>query len=283
MRLLIDADIVAYRVAWATEMLLADYLKDGVLVRTEVLKGYTVPEPKAGEEVVVYHQLEEEEDVLETVDRTIINIIRGMEDKGYIIDSYSLYVTDNKGNFRRKLDKEYKAHRKKQPKPIHLGLIFDYLRDSWNTTKAIGEEADDRLGIEQCQAPAKSTCIVSTDKDLNMIPGYHYNYVKDELYYTEPWDGLKLFYKQAMTGDMTDNIKGIPYVGPAKAAKAIENCTSEEELCEAAYSMYLKHYMKVEEDASEAKKKAKEDFIKTARLVWIRRKDSEIWQPPIPL
>lgn len=55
----------------------------------------------------------------------------------------------DKSNFRYQVDPLYKAHRV-APKPIHYEALREYLLEAHNATVAHGEEADDLLGILQC-------------------------------------------------------------------------------------------------------------------------------------
>ena len=270
MRLLIDGDIIAYRVAWATQMKLVDYLESGRVLRTELVKGSSIPEPLVGQEAIVYLQVEEWEVVAETVDRTIANIQYGVE-KRHKVSGKDIYLTDSRGNYRKQICPDYKANRKGTGKPVMLNQIMKYLRNSYGAEISRGQEADDAMGIAQ----TNKTIIVTTDKDLNMVPGLHYNYVKDDLFYVSPEEGRRFFWKQVLTGDTTDNIQGIPKVGPKRAEDVVRDCKNEKEYCLAVFNRYLEYYNEPE--------KAKDELIKTARLINIRQKEGEIWEPPIPL
>jgi len=68
-----------------------------------------------------------------------------------------------------------------------------------------------------------------------------------------------------LTGDTADNIPGVKGVGPKKAEKAYEGCTNEEEYFDAALKMYDGDL-----DA----------LVENARLLWLRRKPEEMWEPP---
>ncbi|HET8686278.1 MAG TPA: hypothetical protein VFM18_06390 [Methanosarcina sp.] len=118
-------------------------------------------------------------------------------------------------------------------------------------------EADDLLGLHQTE----DSCIVSIDKDLLMIPGWHYNYVKDDLCYVSEWAGIYAFYKQLLVGDPSDNIKGAKGIGKAKAERILANCTTESELLEAV-EPYFSCF---------------EELDMTAKCLWIQRKGRVNW------
>lgn len=97
----------------------------------------------------------------------------------------------------------------------------EYLIEYFGAELITGMETDDACGIEQWANKDRSTCIVTMDKDLDMIPGWHYNYVKQEMYYVDLATANKKFWLQVLTGDQTDNIQGIPKVGPKTAEKIL--------------------------------------------------------------
>ena len=61
--------------------------------------------------------------------------------------------------------------------------------------------------------------IVSTDKELDQIPGVHYNWVKDEIYKIDSFNASRNMWMRVLSGDSTANIQGIPGMGPKKADK----------------------------------------------------------------
>jgi 5'-3' exonuclease len=146
---------------------------------------------------------------------------------------YRIYLT-GKNNFRRDIYPEYKQNRADKPKPKHLQFLRDYLVAQWNAEIADGMEADDYLAIHQNE----STIICSIDKDLLQVKGKHYNFVKKEFSEVEELDGIRRFYIQLLTGDTSDNIKGIEGIGPVKANKALMFCETEKEMFDKVREMY---------------------------------------------
>jgi DNA polymerase-1 len=108
--------------------------------------------------------------------------------------------------------------------------------------------------------------IASVDKDLDQIAGWHYNFVKKIGYNITPEEGMYRFYKQILTGDSADNIIGIRGVGPVTADKLLSEATDEMEM----YAICLEQYEGNEERV-----------IENARLLWLRRYEDELWQPPM--
>lgn len=215
MKALIDADIVAYRVACT---LAEDDAEDFVYARTEDL-----------------------------VDQILVNTEA---------TEYRLFLT-GKNNFRYSIYPEYKAHRPTE-KPFWLEKCREYLIATFNAEVINGQEADDALGINQTE----DTIICSIDKDLLMIPGQHYNFVKDEFITVTPESGIRHFYMQCLTGDRSDNIKGIEKIGPKKAEKILAGCVTEQEMFNAVRDAYSND----------------EEFLMNGRVLWIRRKENEDWK-----
>ena len=183
---------------------------------------------------------------------------------------YKLFLTGER-NFRKDIYPLYKANRT-QPKPKWLAMCKDYLIDQWDAVVTDGYEADDALGMTQVwrmdtansdvnvfKAPKPIIC--SIDKDLLMIPGKHYNFVKKEFYEVNELQAQRTFYTSMLVGDPADNIKGVNGIGKAKAPRILDGCESEMELYEAVRSMY----------------EEQEDFDLNADLLWIWRKENDRW------
>ena len=182
------------------------------------------------------------------------------------IETYEGYLT-GKNNYRSEIATEqaYKGNRKDARKPVHYDSLRKYLVSKWGFTVIDGQEADDAMGIKAYDLPEDSSCIMTIDKDLDMIRGWHYNFVKEDLYYVTEKEAIKNFYIQILTGDRVDNIPGIKGIGPVKANKILENCTTEKSLFKAVSEKYDHDIDKLTE---------------RGRLLWIRRKEKQLWKPP---
>lgn len=182
------------------------------------------------------------------------------------IETYEGYLT-GKNNYRSEIATEqtYKGNRKDARKPVHYDSLREYLVSKWGFTVIDGQEADDAMGIKAYDLPEDSSCIMTIDKDLDMIRGWHYNFVKEDLYYVTEKEAIKNFYIQILTGDRVDNIPGIKGIGPVKANKILENCTTEKSLFKAVSEKYDHDIDKLTE---------------RGRLLWIRRKEKQLWKPP---
>ena len=172
-------------------------------------------------------------------------------------ESYISFLT-GPGNFRKQLNPEYKANRKDTIPPQWLQSCRKFLVEEWNSVVSDGCEADDLLGINQ----TPDTMIASLDKDLLMIPGQHYNWVKQEQTFVDEIDGIKHLYKQMLTGDRADNIFGVDGIGKVKAARIIDPLETEDEMIEKVLDLY-------NEDVTR--------FYMNVQCLWIMRNEGETW------
>lgn len=179
-------------------------------------------------------------------------------------NEYKMYLT-GKDNFRKKIDPEYKANRKDSVKPLHLDDCRDYLATKWKAYVTDGIEADDALGIEQCEHlnnPEINTVICSIDKDLLQIPGEHYNFLHKEHTVVDELNGVRHFYKQLLIGDTSDNVFGVKGIGKVKAGNLLDSITNEEEMYYIVKDMYNHD----------------ERLHRNCDVLWILRKQDEIWR-----
>lgn len=121
----------------------------------------------------------------------------------------------------------YKGNRKGTKKPTHYQAIRDYLAWSWDATIWDGMEADDAVAIEATELGDKGV-IVSLDKDLDQVVGHHFNFAKGLHYYVDEETAKFNFYKQFLTGDAVDNIEGVRGIGDKRATKLLEGKTEIE-------------------------------------------------------
>ena len=179
--------------------------------------------------------------------------------------NYEVYIT-GKNNFRNNIAKthKYKGNRKDAEKPLHLENIRQHLVTNYHAIKSHGEEADDLISKEATKIGPK-VVIASADKDMLQLAAYHFSFNRNEWKTVDAIEGLQFFYTQILTGDTADNIKGLYRVGPVKAEKILKGAATERELWNKVVEAY-------DGDV--------ERIIENARLLWLRRYEGEIWQPP---
>lgn len=275
-RLLIDGDISRYELG-------------AVCQSVEHHFGTTVARPHS------------EQKVREVVDRFVNGIIERTD-----CDGFELFLS-GKTNYRNQIavTDPYKGQRH-APKPYHWATVGEILCNDYGAHTVHGAEADDALSIFARMDP-DGTIIASRDKDLRIVPCWHYSWrcgttqpevpvhKVDELGwiaakaynsggYKLVGEGLKFFYGQVLAGDAIDNYKGCPRIGPQKAAAALAHCSSELELYEATYRLYSEKV---------GPEKGLQLLIENAQLAWLLE-DAEVtydandihispkrlWQPP---
>lgn len=148
-------------------------------------------------------------------------------------NSYIAFLSGS-NNFRKEIYPEYKANRKDVVRPCHLPAVRQFLVSEWNAIVTDGYEADDALGMNQNE----ETIICSIDKDLLMVSGHHYNFVKKEWTFVNELEGLRSLYRSALVGDKADNIHGVRGIGKVKAAKLIDILTDEKDMYNTCCKLY---------------------------------------------
>ncbi len=198
-----------------------------------------------------------------TVDRIVLDALLSCDVDDKFYDKWQLYLTGN-DNFRKQISNTYKANRT-APKPEHLPALRQHLIEQWGAVVAEGQEADDAIAIEATKLNGDFV-IISIDKDFKQVPGHHYNFVKREHFFVTPDEGLRFLYMQILMGDTADNVIGIKGIGPKKAEAALAECTTEQEMADVCYEMYT--------DVDKVRQ--------NATLLYLRRKENELWTPPTP-
>jgi hypothetical protein len=230
---LIDADILCYEIGFVSEQVsysidgkhyetVTEAKKDGVQKEELTRHVYPIKWPFAKK----------------MVDDRIKGILEAVG-----ADDYKCYLT-GKGNFRNDVATilKYKGTRY-APKPYHYQNIWDHLVGKYNAEVITGMEADDAISIAQYQGDGQ-TVICSRDKDLRMVPGFHYSWQcgdrqpEKPLYEISEFQGHYNWAYQMLVGDTVDNIWGVPGIGPVKAAKFLEGCDSAESLTDAVIKVY---------------------------------------------
>jgi len=219
---LIDADILNYRIGFATNA-----EDEGVAIRT--MAGFL-------EDLLLFDLPE--------------------------LQTWELHLTGY-GNFRNELavTVPYKGNRKGTEKPVHYHILREYLVTSWDATVNEGIEADDMLAIRATEL-GDDSIIITLDKDLNQVVGWHYNFVKKEKYYVTEEEGKLSFYKQFLTGDKVDNIIGAKGIGDVKADKLLRGKTEAE-----MWSIIVEHL-------------GEERAIENGHLLYMLRHQHDKFTPP---
>jgi len=152
-------------------------------------------------------------------------------------------------NFRYAVDPEYKKNRPETPDFITKWrpTIHQEMTDRWNFMSVAGIEADDAVAIAKAKYENEfdEIVIITADKDLKQIAGtIHFDMNKHKFTVMDKFSADKFFAEQMLKGDTTDNIKGLPGIGPKKAADLVETCTNSVQLKWMIIRMYKNHFDK---------------------------------------
>jgi hypothetical protein len=184
-------------------------------------------------------------------------------------DVGELYLSpEGNANFRFDIYPEYKANRKNAHKPAHYKALRNYAVKHLGAVICDGIEADDMINIRANELTAQGVAwtVVTVDKDLNQIPGDHYDWRKKKYYTVTQEEARYCLYYQVLIGDSVDNIKGCPGIGPAKAAHALKHAEDDAEMLEVCKWLYVQSYAG---DEVEAMKELKLN-IRLVRMLQVR-------------
>jgi len=221
-------------------------------------------------------------------------------------------VLSGPGNYRERIATvfPYKGNRDPEHKPYWYQAIRNHLTHEWGAIVVHGREADDECSIiaaahRAARAPENNRrvgrllqrqqprrlalgsdryIIATIDKDLDQIPGPHYNYLKQVSYNQSVSDARAFFWQQCLSGDSTDGIPGCWKTGETKAKAFIAACDESSE--QSIWTRICDEYRRSQtipgcpyvgcDPAAVA--------LETARLVYLQQAEGELWNPPgIPM
>ncbi len=248
--ILIDGDVVAYRAACAAEN---RYYKD-VNTGIKYSRKKDASDPAALEFI---RKPLDELIAMETVHSSIYCIVNDikkiLKHKAHM--EYKVFLSGD-SNFRAHICESYKSSRKVRGRPPLIGFVREFIIKQYDTNVSEDEEADDMLGKMQCH----KTIIASIDKDLDMIPGQHYNMKTRSVYTVTSYMAFKNFCTQVLMGDSVDDIPGLPRIGIARANKMLEGIDNPIQLWDTVEKAYEKADMS-------------DQLEMMATLLWIKRRD----------
>lgn len=127
-------------------------------------------------------------------------------------------------NFRKHINPTYKGNRKNSRKPLGYPAFVEELKSKYEWQLHDNLEADDVLGLLATRPDNAGQCVVvSEDKDLMTIPCKLYRPHADERLDISEADADKNFLTQTLTGDATDGYSGCPTIGAKRAAALLGN------------------------------------------------------------
>jgi len=188
LRLLIDGDILTYKVCWAVQTVV--HWDDGILTTAT-----NVEELKSQADFMIQ---EWQEKLGEGKEFTTV-----------------ICFSDRANNFRRKIFPDYKLNRKGSQKPLGYNHLETYLKEQYATKTQPMLEADDVLGILATDGEFDRNIIISIDPEYENGGGYfmlgavHFKspYIPFLLSWPDNDDAIKYLTKALNIGEATPNQK----------------------------------------------------------------------------
>jgi len=172
-----------------------------------------------------------------------------------------IFAFSDKNNFRKKLDKTYKSHRKNIRKPICYAPLRKWAEQTYNFYTLPNLEGDDVIGILATQHYKTNNVIISGDKDMRTIPTWHCFIGDDQLEYVDEEKANYNFCTRVLVGDSADGYTGLKGCGAVKASRVLLDKKTIDDMWEAVIKEY------------ERAGQTFEDAYHQARLARILRKD----------
>lgn len=178
--------------------------------------------------------------------------------------------------------KPYQGQRSNARRPKNWELLRSYVTESrlFPVELAHFSEADDLFAFRASINPSLSV-ILTQDKDMRMVPGWHLDWMTHTMHFLEPtaykarfndkWYGWHWFWLQMLQGDQADNIPGLPrfrefdksplkLCGEKTAEKLLADCTMNVEAALKVRTLYQSYYG-AEADVN---------LLEQACLLWMR-------------
>ena len=222
----------------------------------------------------------------------IKNLLRDIGTEDYLL------LFSSPINFRNEIAtlQPYKGNRNEDSKPKLYQTIKEFLYKNYHHKEVEGYEADDLLAVYYNEFDGNlegKAIIVSQDKDLSQVPGWHYNMgteehskygKKGEKFFISEEEGLRNFYKQLLTGDATDTIPGLYQItGKQCKKKYLEYFDN------VSYHLFMYEYVKtmyangLGARGNDLKKSDLDCILfEIANLLYLRRSfDDKGWEIPV--
>jgi len=301
MHLIIDSDPIVYRCGFAAER--ADYhlvfeTPGGEIIEklfkpgdkqtagaamkkyVDAHKGFTI---LSKEKIVTP---DSEDDALGAVRTQLYSIEKAVREHCRSEFTEITVILSGPGNYRERLATiaPYKGNRDSSHKPYWYQSIRNNLTSEWGAIVVHGREADDEASIlaKRCRNAGTEYVIATIDKDLDQIPGRHYNYLKSVYYTQSDSDAESFFWRQSLVGDATDGIPGCYLAGESAGDRFVEQTVSRylgRNDRRSIWSALVQAYerSKTLSGCPYAEKDAAAVALETARLVYLQQEEGELW------
>ena len=206
------------------------------------------------------------EEAIGKFDEVFMSIANRLEDN-YDVKEY-IFFNNSRGNFRKVLDKNYKANRLNVELPPLLNEMHELVTVLYDSKKAYGMETDDIVAKYWYKLSNEfgrdNVLIISIDKDYKQLPAliYNYHYKHRCIYDISEKQALYNFYEQMIIGDGADNVNYCKGYGKVYASKIFNDCKTHYQFTKKTYELFKTIY----------KSKAKLKYIQCYNLLKLRTK-----------
>jgi len=148
------------------------------------------------------------------------NLLSQWQEKAGATDVVLCLSCRDRKLYRKHFYPEYKAKRSTE-KPTWYWELLDWSKENYSFVEEPGLEADDILGVLHTGIYTDSI-MVSSDKDMNTVPGKRYSPYHDEFYDVSEYMATQNWLMQAVIGDSSDGYGGIKGVGKQRAEELLK-------------------------------------------------------------
>jgi hypothetical protein len=275
--ILIDADSIVYACGFACERKMF-HVDDRVFDDRGDAEGYADFIGLDPQEIMEFMFVQPESHARQMAKQTLDGILSDLKDT-----EFKVFLTQG-GGFRARLATlaPYKGNRP-NVKPVHYDEIRRYMVDQWGASVSTEIEADDAVAIESTMNPG--AVIVSIDKDLDQLPGMHWNWRQKRMYEITYEEGNRMFYRQMLKGDAVDNIPGLYKLYGRKCTERVlsplADVHSPKEMYQYVRGVYNKAAMEFEERGEVLNIPPVSTVLRElGRLLWLKRTPDDEWTPP---
>lgn len=178
--------------------------------------------------------------------------------------------------------KEYQGKRNHSRRPKNWQLMRSFIEQDPRSVVTDTLEADDLFHINSVRLGDENVAILTQDKDMRMVPGWHLSWENHSLVRVHPdtWElvvdgkvyGRKWFWLQMLHGDTADHIPGLPkcivaskqkLCGEVTAAALLQGCATEQDARDTVADQYAAFYGD----------RWPVELLEQACLLWMRRSD----------
>ena len=168
-----------------------------------------------------------QQDELELEERIVADV-KSWTKRAFATDTIVCLSGAREDNFRREVYPLYKTNRTDE-RPALLPMANEMIEAGFTCIRRKHVEADDLLGILATGGKITGPVIVSGDKDMRTIPGWHLNPKKEDFpVFVREDEALRMFVTQWLTGDRVDGYPGLKGIGPAKAEKLLNEAKAHD-------------------------------------------------------